>query len=145
MKDQEIYQKIGELLWSIMPDDAQEIYFVGDIYPDHYSGGIDWLLKSGKIGTFPFGQSPYEVERIIYDCMHELQSMNIFKEKWTNYKVVLTNEGKFNVEFVYIPEEDHWPGLYMKAVSGLKENELDEYNIPFEEWEKRVKLRNQSK
>lgn len=39
VKDQEIYQKIGELLWSIMPEDAIEIYFTGDIYPEHYSGG----------------------------------------------------------------------------------------------------------
>lgn len=76
--------------------------------------------------------------------MEELRSLDIFKDKWTNYKVTLTEKGKFNAEFAYIPEEDHWPGLYMKAVSDLKEEELDEYNIPYEEWEKRVKLKNQS-
>ena len=31
MNEQEIYQKIGELLWSIMPNEAIEIYFIGDI------------------------------------------------------------------------------------------------------------------
>lgn len=144
MNDQEIYQKIGELLWSIMPEEAKEIYFIGDIYPEHYSGGIDWLLTDGKVVTFPFGESPYEIERQIYDLMHELQSKDIFNKKWTNYKVILTNEGKFNIEFAYVPEEDHWPNLYMKAVSDLKKEELDEYNIPLDEWEKRVKLKNQS-
>lgn len=145
MKDQEIYQEIGQLLWSIMPKEAKVIYFVGDIYPEHYSGGIEWLLVNGKITTFPFDQSPYEIERKIYNLMHDLQAMEIFEEKWTNYKITLTEEGKFNIEFEYIPEEDHWPNLYMRRVSDLKLEELDEYNIPLEEWEKRVKLRNQSK
>lgn len=33
----------------------------------------------------------------------------------------------------------------MKAVSDLKEEELDEYNIPRDEWEKRVTLKEQNK
>ena len=33
----------------------------------------------------------------------------------------------------------------MKAVSDLKESELDEYNIPHEEWEKRVELKKKNK
>ena len=36
MNEQEIYQKIGKLLWSIMPEEATEIYFTGDIYPNSY-------------------------------------------------------------------------------------------------------------
>lgn len=145
MKDQEIYQKIGELLWSIMPEDATVIYFTGDIYPEHFSGGAKWLLKNGKIETFPFGERAYEIENKICILIYELRSLDVFKEKWTNYKVTLTEEGKFNIEFAYIPEEDHWPGLYMKAVSDLKEEELDEYNIPRDEWEKRVTLKEQNK
>ena len=31
MNEQEIYQKIGELLWSIMPNEAIEIYFITPI------------------------------------------------------------------------------------------------------------------
>ena len=41
MKEQEIYQKIGELLWSIMPEEAVRIDFIGSIYPEHYSGGAE--------------------------------------------------------------------------------------------------------
>ena len=33
----------------------------------------------------------------------------------------------------------------MKAVSDLKREELDENNIPLDEWEKRVALRKQNK
>ena len=143
MNEQEIYQKIGELLWSIMPKEAKEIYFTGDLYPEHYSGGIDWLMADSKIATYSFGESPYEIERQIYDLMHELQSMEVFNEKWANYRIILTESGKFNIEFAYVPEEDHWPNLYMKGVSDLKREELDENNIPLDEWEKRVALRKQ--
>ena len=44
MNEQEIYQKIGELLWSIMPNEAIEIYFIGDIYPE--------LMCAEKTGGF---------------------------------------------------------------------------------------------
>lgn len=81
----------------------------------------------------------------ICTLVDELRSLEIFKEKWTNYRITLTEEGRFNAEFSYIPEEDHWPGLYMKAVSDLKEDELGEYNIPVEEWEQRVKWRSENK
>jgi len=145
MKDQEIYQKISELLWSIMPEGATIMYFTGDIYPEHFSGGAKWLFKNRKIETFAFGERAYESENKICLLIDELRSLDIFKEKRTNYKVTLTEEGKFNIEFVYISEVDHWPGLYMKGVSDLKEEELDEYNIPRDEWEKRATLKEQNK
>lgn len=144
-QEQEIYQKIGELLWSIMPEEATVIYFTGDIYPEHWSGGADWLLKNGKIESFLFGESPYEIESQIYELMKKLRSLDMFAEKWTNYKITLTETGKIDFEFAYIPEEDHWPGLLMKGVSELKEDELDLHNIPFEEWEMRIKHREQNK
>ena len=141
MNEQEIYQKIGELLWSIMPNEAIEIYFIGDIYPEHYSGGAEWRLKNGNIDSFPFGERAYEIEENICGLIKELRSLELFIEKWTNYKITLTEEGKFNIEFAYIPEEYHWPTLYMRRVSDLKEEELDQYYIPIEEWKKRLGLR----
>ena len=145
MQEQEIYQKIGELLWSIMPEEATMVYFTGDIYPEHWSGGANWLLKNGKIETFPFGESPYEIESQIYALMKKLRSLDMFVEKWTNYKITLTEEGKIDFEFAYIPEDDHWPGLFMRGVSELNKDELAEHNIPLEEWEIRIKHREQNK
>lgn len=77
--------------------------------------------------------------------MEKLNNSEIFKEKWTHFKISLTEESKFNIEFAYIPEDDRWPELYMKAISDLKEEEQDEYNIPIDEWEKRVKLKEKNK
>ena len=62
MKEQEIYQKIGELLWSIMPEEAVRIDFIGSIYPEHYSGGAEWVVANGDIHYFPLGQRPDSFE-----------------------------------------------------------------------------------
>lgn len=144
MKDQEIYQKVGELLWSIMPNDATEIYFIGDIYPEHYSGGAEWRLKNGNIDSFPIGERAYEIEENIRELMKELRSLEVFVEKWTHYKITLTEEGKFNVDFAYIPEEDNWVSLYMRGISDLSEEELarDYPQIPKDLWKERVRSKN---
>ena len=60
-------------------------------------------------------------------------------------KISLTEEGKFNIDFAYIPESDDWVNLYMKGISDLKREELGEHNIPLEEWEKRVELKKKNK
>ena len=98
-------------------------------------------MKNGNIDSFPFGERAYEIEENICGLIKELRSLEKKKKKWTNYKITLTEEGKFNIEFAYIPEEDHWPTLYMRRVSDLKEEELDQYYIPIEEWKKRLGLR----
>ncbi len=32
-EDHKIYQKVGEILWSLMPENAKVIYFIGMVYP----------------------------------------------------------------------------------------------------------------
>lgn len=145
MNDQEIYQKIGKLLWSVMVDEAKIIFCEGDIYPEHNSYSFKWLTKNNQVGGFDFDKIPYEIGGKIIELLEQLRLSKIFKEKWTNFIVTLADDGKFNIEFAYIPEDDHWTGLYMKRVSDLKESELEEYNIPHDEWKKRVKLKEQNK
>ena len=128
MKEQEIYQKIGELLWSIMPDEAVRIDFIGSIYPEHYSGGAEWVVANGDIHYFPLGQRPDEIEWEIINLM-------------TQYKFSLFDNMEFNIKFAYVPDEDSWPMLYLRGVSDLEENEIKEYGIPREIWEERVKAK----
>ncbi|MFW1859794.1 hypothetical protein [Acinetobacter defluvii] len=45
MNDQEIYQKIGELLWSIMLQGAKIIYFTGKLYSTYRGWGTGFTLK----------------------------------------------------------------------------------------------------
>ena len=54
MNIQEKYQKIGELLWSIMPKEAKEIYFTGDLYPEQFlkvNGMEKHNIKVGMMDT----------------------------------------------------------------------------------------------
>ncbi|WAU72844.1 immunity protein YezG family protein [Acinetobacter sp. TR11] len=147
MKDQEIYQQIGELLWSIMPQEAEVIYFTGKVYPDFQGWGTTFLLKKGSRGTFDFGQEPTNIELKIKDLVCDLRDLEIFKEEWTHFKVSLTEEGKIGFNFAYIPEEDDWVSLYMRGISDLSEEEWekDYSQIPRERWEERVRIKNQSK
>ena len=69
MNEQEIYQKIGELLWSIMPQEAEIITFVGKIYPEYQGWGTSFILKDGSLSTFDFGEEPADIELRIRDLV----------------------------------------------------------------------------
>ena len=99
MKDHEIYQKIGELLWSIMPKEATEIYFIGDIYSEHYSGGAEWLLKNGNIESFPFefwkDDNPNYPPYLRGNCLKDEIPEWVFKtQKWKYFARVTINPQK---------------------------------------------------
>lgn len=145
MKDQEIYQKIGELLWSIMAEEATIVFCTGMIYLDINSYSFRWLTQDGKKKSFDFDKIPGEIGDKVISLMEELRSMEMFVEKWTHFKISLTEEGKIDFAFAYIPKDDYWPGLFMKGVSELNEEELDIYNIPLEDWRECVKLKEQNK
>lgn len=77
--------------------------------------------------------------------MEELRDLEIFTEKWTHFKISLSEEGEIDFAFAYNLKDDYWPGLFMKGVSDLNKDELDKYNIPLEDWEECVELKEQNK
>ncbi|MFD1806399.1 hypothetical protein ACFSAV_08490 [Pasteurella oralis] len=139
MIEQKIYHKIGELLWKIMPLEAIEISFIGSIYPESYSGGAEWKLENGSIVSFNLGERPYEIEDEIMILMRKLKEVT--SQDWNQYIFSLSNNMDFNIKFAYIDEEDSWPNLYMKGISDLTKEEAEEYYIPEEIWEERVRLK----
>ncbi|WP_436897345.1 hypothetical protein [Acinetobacter gyllenbergii] len=146
MNEQDIYQKIGELLWSIMAEEATVIFCTGMIYKDHNSYSFRWLTQDGRKKSFDFDKMPGEIGDEIISLMEELRSLDMFVEKWTHFKISLTEEGKIDFEFAYIPEEDSWVSLYLRGISDLSEEELDRdyLQIPKELWEERVRIKNQN-
>lgn len=144
MNEQQMYQKIGELLWSIMPKEAKIIFCEGYIYSDTNSCGFEWLNQNDKNDSFDFDKYPVEIGEKIIFLLEELRVLDIFREKWTHFKISLTEEGKIGFEFAYIPEEDSWVSLYMKGISDLSEEELDrDYpQIPKDLWKERVRIKN---
>ena len=134
-EDQEIYKKIGETLWSIMPESASTIYCVGMVYPDTYQIGPEWVNNDGTIGSFGFDNYPHDVTEQIYKLVFKLQTSPFFaKEPWTHFKASLTEAGKFKIDFAYIPQEDSWPGLFMKGVSELTKEEAKKNFISETDW-----------
>ena len=145
MDDQDIYKTIAKLLWSILPGEAKEIKYFGRFYQNNSQAGVRWVDKLGSMNSFYEGfNNPVEkIEREIHKLVVGLQQCSIFAENpWTHLSITLTENSKFKMEFAYISEEESWPGLYMRAISDLDQTELDEYNIPLEEWKKCVSAKN---
>ncbi|WP_336033314.1 hypothetical protein [Acinetobacter bereziniae] len=128
-----------------MAKEAKTIFCEGYIYPDTNSCGFEWLTKNGKKYSFDFDKVLVEIGNKIILLMEDLRSMEMFTEKWTHFKISLTEEGKIDFAFAYIPKDDYWPGLFMKGISELNEDELDTHNIPLEDWKECVKLKEQNK
>ncbi|MFV2029905.1 hypothetical protein [Neisseria sp. S1] len=144
MNDQKIYQELGKLLWSIMDHDAQIFFCDGYIYPEITSYSFSWIDFNGQEKWFDFDDIRNNAGDEVTDLIKTLSKNKIFKEKWSHYRISLTNEAKFNIQFFYIPEEDHWPGLYSRGISDLTEEEAENiYYVPKELWEERVKLKRQ--
>lgn len=106
-----------------------------------------WLDINGNKACHDFDDfSADEILDNIEDQLKLLQKHKLFeKESWTQCRVTLSDKGKFNIKFAYIPWEGSWPGLYMKGVSELSYEGADNLcSIPKEEWEKRQKYKNYS-
>ncbi len=128
-----------------MAEEATILFCTGMIYLDLNSYSFRWLTQDGKNKSFDFDKMPGEIGDKIISLMEELRELEIFTEKWTHFKISLTEEGKIDFAFAYIPKDDYWPGLFMKGVSELNEEELDTYNIPLQDWEECMKLKEQNK
>ena len=133
---QKIYHEIGELIWSIFPEDAQESYFYCQILDEERDYKFNWLDNHGNISRYDFGQHPTDVLRLISIQIKELQQHTIFKqERWTHCKVTLKDKGKLNIEFAYVSQKDSWSGLYMRGISSLTKEEAKTYLVPDDVWE----------
>ncbi|NOH78364.1 DUF600 family protein [Vibrio sp. RE86] len=135
---QEIYKEIGNLIWSIFPEEGVESCFTCQVYDSFKDYTFDWSDEKGIKQWFGFEDSPDDVFYLILKQLELLQQHPIFaKERWTHCKVTLTDEGKFSINFAYIDKEDSWSGLYMRGVSSLTKEEAEIYHVPEDVWEER--------
>lgn len=137
---QEIYEEIGRLIWSIFPSDGVEAYFYAKLFEISTEDSFDWIDINGDKVWYEFENSPDEIALEVVQQLKILQQHTIFeKDPWTHCKVTVTDEGRLTIDFAYIPNEDSWPGLYMRGVSELTPEEADGYSIPYEDWERMQK------
>lgn len=134
-----LYVKIGKLLYSILLPNAKYVLMEGYIYEIDTS--LTWWWEDGTNGVINLDTMDYPpraAKEQILKLLEKIKNKYADNEKiWNHFRLILNKNGDLTIEHTYIPEWDSWPGLYMRAVSDLKENEL---GIP-EYWEKAVKRR----
>ena len=139
----EIYEILGQLIWSIFPQDGIEATYDFQLYDSSSEYTFYWLNNNGDEAWHEFGQNPNEILKQIREQLKQLQKHKLFeKEPWTHCKVTLSGKGEFNIKFAYIKQEDSWPGLYMKGLNEISYEEARKHcHVPKDEWEKRQKFK----
>ena len=146
MTDQYIYELMAKLLWKIMPDKYSVIIFNGSIFSNSSSFQIE-LHNDEGIDCFDLDDPRDDVGYEIIDLAYKLLTVEPFynQEPWSHFQISLTQHGQFNISFAYILEEDIWPGLYMRGISDLKREELDQFHIPESDWKQMVQFKSKLK
>ena len=137
----ELHASIAKTIWKIMPLDASKYIFECELQPDAQNYRMYWIDQNGEEKNYPLGGFPEEKREILNFYSNLKETMAKFGSDWTQSRFTLDKNGKFDVKFAYVPDEDSWPMLYLRGVSDLEENEINEYGIPREIWEERVKAK----
>lgn len=133
-KQQDIYQKFGQVLWSVIPDNETSILYMGYLYDNFSATGCCREMDDGDTEYMPTSDS---ISNQLFSLVSNLKQCDT---NWTHLKIKLHSTGNMICNFIHIPEEDSWPNLVMKGISDLTEEEWEETAIPKELWEERVRL-----
>ncbi|VEI58508.1 Protein of uncharacterised function, DUF600 [Pasteurella multocida] len=133
------YIEIAKTIWSTMPSEAKEYVVQCEIFPNTESCKLFWTTSKGIKKEYSMDGFPDEVATKLMILFRELNEiMRSDNNFWSHCQFTLMESGEFKIQFAYIIEEDSWNMLYMRGISDLKEDELDEYYIPKEIWLDRV-------
>ena len=133
-----LYLKIGKLLYSVLPSEYKKIFMEGDIYENSTGYTYRWLDANNHTLWDSLNSPYHKIMDKIMKLLREIQNKYADNEKrWNHFRLILNKNGDLTIEHTYIPDWDSWSGLYMCAISDLKENEL----VVPEYWEKAVKRR----
>lgn len=122
--DNDILQSIGKKIWSVFPKNLSRIVFFSDSYPGNSGQGWETYSLSGERVPNGAVDFPKEILLQIGELVRDLQHTPPFdRQLFTHMRLELTDQGKMNVNFAYIPEWDSWPGVFMRGVSELTEEE----------------------
>ena len=137
-EDQQVFQEIGRLLASIMPDEAVEIYLSGMFFPAAMTLDGHWVLKDGTEGWFEDDAADEVLYKIANLCQR-LQALSADQGKpFTHFQIRLRDVTNFEMESANIPEEDSAPGLILRGISDLSQEEAEAGGIPKKVWKRCV-------
>lgn len=119
MTDQEIFKKIGQLLWSIMPTDIKEIIFCGKDYNSYSQQKFILKTHNGLLRSFTKNDSHTDdIGDEILGLVIKLKDIPPYlSNPWTHFKVSLTEKGEFSIKFKYISKEQDSMGIYMRTAN----------------------------
>ncbi len=125
-RPQEIQHAMGKLLWSIFPKEGSTIVFNGQFYAEHNQCGPTWFdFEGNRLGPKNFDDYPQAANDELRALAFELQRTPPFdRQPFTHMRLELNEKGQMKLDFAYIPEWDSWPGLFMRGVSELSEEEV---------------------
>ncbi len=135
--DSDILQEMGKLLWSIFRTDANRAVFMCRSFPESTGGEttIQFFSSEGALRKSDGEATPFDIWDRMRDLTRDLQLTPPFdRQPFTHMRLELTDQTKMNVEFAYIPEWDSWPGLFMRGVSDVPEDEAKQRPRFYKAW-----------
>ncbi|WP_440466744.1 hypothetical protein ACKI1H_25690 [Pseudomonas sp. YH-1] len=107
MSDQEIYQKIGQLLIDAGPADAKKIIVRAEIFSEGDGGKyeFDYVNRAGELNWFdPDSRAVGDLTELLVRLREYFSVNNLAagESVWTGCIISLgVDEGKFDIEFTY--------------------------------------------
>jgi len=97
----EIYEKIGNILISIAPDEAVEVIMKGEVEAEDV-GELCYEYVD-KLGNRCLFDSPAKTDYDIFLLLLKLRGefKSIHEDEWNSCTFTLNKSGKFNMEFSY--------------------------------------------
>lgn len=131
MLSKQTTKEVKKLVKKLLSMHGDTVILRGKVYPEVRGLLFYWLID-GKRHDYGFDAEPPEVRQVLDILTDELN--------YEHFLITADKPGKIDIKTRHIPEEDSWPGLIMKRVSELTEEELEDCHISKEEWEERKAL-----
>ena len=137
MKNLYDFVEVKNILKDIFPHEAKACYFEGFIYSDFSTCSLYFEDKNNENSSLFENINLRETRNILKKIIED--SYDSAKGDWNHYQATLTNNGNFNMNVAYIPEDDRWSHLIMRGISDLTEDESKKLGIPKDLWLERIK------
>jgi hypothetical protein len=102
-QQQELVNRIGQVLADLMPDDAVRIYANGQLAVSNAGVSFVWDTHSGERKHFPFDDQPFEEIIELSDAFIALRDSMVADghDNWNGITFTLERDGRFDVNLEY--------------------------------------------
>ncbi|MET8310306.1 immunity protein YezG family protein [Micromonospora sp. NPDC005173] len=106
--DSDIITRIGQILMSILPDNAATITVNGEADIDYANAALELRGPDGTVFYFGWDDNPDEAVDEIADLLIDLRQVMAEdgSEPWYGFTMAVQSDGTFEVDFSYEPPTD---------------------------------------